>query len=433
MRHNSKDKAKASHVASIILAGGQGSRLFPLTQTRCKPSVSFGGRYRLIDIPLSNSLNSHIETIYVISQYFTAFLHQHIMETYPVDHSRIAKIHLISPEETFEQKTWYKGTADAIRQNIHYLSQAPADYFVILSGDQLYNMNYMEMLQFSKEKDADLVIAALPVEEKEARRMGLLQIDASSRIVEFREKPSDPAILQRFALPQDFLEGHLIRNAEAQHFLGSMGIYIFKREALFNLLKEMGDDFGNHLIPHHIEKGKTYAYVFKGYWEDIGTVASFYDANMALTRKSNCMNMYDEENPIFTHPYNLPSPFIKNTHVSNSHISQGSVIEAEEISNSVIGVRSNIKKGTVIRNSVVLGNAFYKPPRHQSPPLPEAFYIGENCMLQKTIIDEHTQIGNYVQLINKNNLDHYDGDGIYIRDGIIVVTTGTVLPDHFVL
>lgn len=428
-----QEKSITNNVASIILAGGQGSRLFPLTQTRCKPSVSFGGRYRLIDVPLSNSLNSHIDNIYVISQYFTAFLHQHIIETYPVDYTRSAKIHLISPEEKFEQKVWYKGTADAIRQNMEYLQQTTADYFLILSGDQLYNMNYTEMVLFAKDTNADLVIATLPVEEKEAKRMGLLKIDASAHIMEFNEKPSDPTILQRFKVPQEALQGHFIRDESVPHYLASMGIYIFKREALFSLLKESGDDFGRHLIPFFIERGRSCAYVFKGYWEDIGTVASFYEANIALTRKANCMNMYDEENPIFTHPYNLPSPFIKDTLVRNAHISQGSLIEAQEVSNSVIGVRCSVKKDTVIRNSVILGNAFYHPPRHQSPPLPQHFTIGERCLLDKVIVDEHTQIGNHVQLINKNHLQHYDGDGIYIRDGIIVVTTGTTLPDHFIL
>jgi len=428
-----REKAVLRNVAGIILAGGQGSRLFPLTQTRCKPAVSFGGRYRLIDVPLSNSLNSGIDQIYVISQYFTSFLNKHIMETYPVDHTRDTKIHLISPEETFEQKAWYKGTADAIRQNLHYLSQSSADYFLILSGDQLYSMNYIDLLQCAKEKNADMVIAALPIEEKEARRMGLLKINASGYVSDFVEKPSDPAILKRFELSDESLKGYFIRNADAPHFLGSMGIYVFKREVLFDLLKEQGDDFGHHLIPIQVKKGNTYAYPFKGYWEDIGTVGSFYDANMALTRKTHCMNMYDEEHPICTHPYNLPSPFIKETMVRNAHISQGALVEAQEVSDSIIGVRCHIKKGTIVRNSVILGNDFYTPPRHQSPPLPKHFAIGENCLLDKVIVDEHTQIGNNVQLINKDHLQQYDGDGIYIRDGIIVVTTGTTLPDNFVL
>lgn len=427
------EKNGQGNMVSIILAGGQGTRLFPLTQTRCKPAVSFGGKYRLIDIPLSNSLNSRIDHIYVISQYFSSFLHQHILETYPVDYTHDAKIHLICPEETFQQKMWYKGTADAIRQNLNHFRQTPCDYFLILSGDQLYNMNYFEMLEFAKQTQADLVVAALPVEGKEAVRMGLLKMSASSHILEFNEKPSDPEILKRFELDSEFLKGHLIRNHDVPHYLGSMGIYIFKRETLFDLLQGEGDDFGRHLIPKQVAKGKAFAYVFKGYWEDIGTIGSFYEANIALTRKKNCMNMYDESNPIFTHPHNLPSPFIQDTHVRNSHISQGALIEAKEISESVLGVRSCIKKGTVIRNSILLGNLFYAPPRHQSPPLPRHFCIGEDCLLDKVIVDEHTQIGNNVHLINKDRIQNYDGAGIYIRDGIIVVTTGTTIPDGFIL
>ncbi|HEY2811598.1 MAG TPA: sugar phosphate nucleotidyltransferase [Rhabdochlamydiaceae bacterium] len=427
------DKNAARELVSIILAGGQGTRLFPLTQTRCKPAVGFGGRYRLIDIPLSNSLNSRIDNIYVISQYFSSFLHQHIIETYPLDYTRDAKIHFISPEETFHRKAWYKGTADAIRQNLDHLMKTPADYFLILSGDQLYNMDYLEMLQFAKKMHADIVIAALPVEEHLARRMGVLKIDASDKVIEFYEKPQESELLKGLQFPKIALAGHALSRPDATHFLGSMGIYIFKREALFKLMQCEGDDFGRHLLPQEVKKGNTYAFVFRGYWEDIGTIGSFYEANLALTRRQNCINMYDEDYPIFTRPHNLPSPFIRDTHVRNSHISQGSVIEAQEIDNSIIGVRSCIKKGTVIRNSIVLGNLFYTPPRHQSPPLPENFSIGENCLLDKVIIDEHTQIGNNVRLVNQNRLDTYDGKGIYIRDGVIVVTTGTVLPDHFVL
>lgn len=419
------------NVGTIILAGGQGTRLFPLTKTRCKPAVCFGGKYRLIDIPLSNALNSGIDHIYVISQYFSQFLHEHIMESYPIDHTRDAKIHLISPEETFEQKVWYNGTADAIRQNFEYFQQTPFDYFLILAGDHLYNMNYSGFLHVAKEMDADLVIAALPVEEKEAKRMGLLKIDSNAHVSEFYEKPESADILKYFELPKSFLKEHPHCNPKKTHYLGSMGIYIFKRKALFDLLKESGDDFGRHLIPKQVKKGKTVAYVFKGYWEDIGTIGSFYNANIALTRKQRCIDMYDEQNPIFTRPQNLPSPFIKDTTIRNSHICQGSLIEAKEITDSIIGVRCTIKKGSVLRGCVVLGNLFYTPPRHQSPPLPDEFIISENCHLEKVIIDEHAQIGKNVQLINKKKLQNYDGDGIFIRDGIIIVTTGTIIPDHF--
>lgn len=421
------------NVGSIILAGGQGKRLFPLTQTRCKPAVVFGGEYRLIDIPLSNSFNSGIKHIYVISQYFSSFLHEHIMQTYPIDHTREAKMHLISPEEKVDQKIWYHGTADAIRQNLDHLRQTPFDYFLILSGDQLYNMDYTALLRCAKEKDADLVVAALPVQLREAKRMGLLKIDRKGHIADFYEKPQDSEVLKFFALPKAFMHKRGCHQAKATHYLGSMGIYVFKRNALFRLLNESGDDFGKNLIPKQVKKGNAVAYVFEGYWEDIGTVSSFYEANIALTRASSCLNMYDDKKPIFARPQNLPSALIRGTKVNHSFICQGSLIEAKEISHSIIGMRSHIKKGTVLQGCILLGNLFYTPPRYQSPPLPQNFTIGENCVLKKVIIDEHVHIGNNVRLINQRRVQDYEGKGIYIREGIIIVAAGTHLPDGFVL
>ena len=425
-----KQKEIMSRVACIILAGGQGTRLFPLTQTRCKPSVCFGGRYRLIDIPMSNSLNAHIERIFVISQYFASSLHQHILETYQLDYFRQSKIQMLCPEETPQRKSWFKGTADAVRQNLEHLETAPVDYFLILAGDQLYNINFTQMLSFAQKQDADLVIASIPVEEKEATRMGLLKIDSSNFIREFIEKPTDPQVLKKYALPQEFLKGHSIVHPQETHYLASMGIYIFKKQALFALLKEQGDDFGKELIPLRLKKGKTASYVYKGYWEDIGTIASYYNANLALISQKNCLDTYDANNPIFTHPHNLPSALVHDTHVESSIIGQGTIIDAKEIVNSVIGIRITINKGTIIRNCIILGTLFNEPPMvAASTPC----CIGRNCRLEKAILDEHSSIGNDVQLINKNNLQTYDGDGIFIRDGIIIVTSGTHVPDGFIL
>lgn len=428
-----KSKEPIQSVATIILAGGQGTRLFPLTQTRCKPSVCFGGRYRLIDIPISNSLNAQIQDIFVISQYFASSLNQHILETFQVDQFHLSKIHLLCPEETSERKTWFNGTADAVRQNSEHIANCSAEYFLILSGDQLYNMDFVDMLQFAKEKDADLVIASLPVEECEATRMGLLKTDDTCAVQDFFEKPTDLQVLKQFALPADFLDGHKVKNPQSQHYLGSMGIYIFKRKALFDLLKEQGDDFGKNLIPKQLKKGKTSTYVYKGYWEDIGTVASFFQANLALINQSHCLDTYDKHNPIFTHQFQLPSPLIKDTFVHRTIISQGAIIEAKEVVNSILGVRVIVKKGTVIRNAIVLGNLFYEPPPLREEHLPEEFTIGENCLIENAIIDEHSYIGNNVQLTNVNKLQTFDGNGIFIRDGIIIVTSGTKIPDGFVL
>lgn len=430
---NPKKKEIVDKVATIILAGGQGKRLYPLTQTRCKPAVCFGGRYRLIDIPISNSINAHIQRIFVISQYFASSLQQHILETYQLDYFRQSQIQMLCPEETPHRKVWFKGTADAVRQNLEHLEKVNAEYFLILSGDQLYNMNFTEMLQFAMKEDADMVIASIPVEEKEAKRMGLLKIALSCRALEFFEKPSDPEVLKKFALEPSFLKGHSIARPDAVHYLGSMGIYIFKRKALFDLMREKGDDFGRELIPIQFKKGKTSAYVYRGYWEDIGTISSYYHANLALTQREHCLNTYDEHNPIFTHPHNLPSPLIRDTIINRSIISQGSVIEAKEVSNSIIGVRINIKKGSVIRDSIILGTLFNEPSLHEEELFPRHSFVGENCLIEKAILDEHTTIGDNVHLVNKKNQQKYDGNGIYIRDGIIIVTSGTHVPDNFIL
>ena len=338
------------------------------------------------------------------------------------------KIHLITPQESCNQKRGYKGTADAVRQNLSYLREAPCDYFLILSGDQLYNMDYSQIVKFAKESNADMIVAALPVEEKQAKRMGLLKIDSSLRLFEFYEKPADSCVLNNFLLDASFLQGHTLRNPQANHFLGSMGIYLFKRQVLFKLLEEQGDDFGKDLIPLALKRADSYTYIFKGYWEDIGTIASFYEANLALIKKEYCIDMYDEHYPIFASAHHLPTPFIQDAMIRQAHICQGSIIEAQEIKNSVIGVRTHIKKGTVVHNSVILGNLSYFPYQNSKTSA-----IGENCFLEKVIIDEDTYIGNNVRLVNKQQLQNYDGDGIYIRDGIIVVTTGSSLPDGFVL
>lgn len=418
-------------VATIVLAGGQGTRLFPLTSTRCKPAVCFGGRYRLIDVPISNSLNSRINQIFIISQYFASELHQHILSTYHLDMFRSGGLELLTPQETLKGRSWFKGTADAIRQSLDYILQCSAEYFMILSGDQLYNMDLMEMLAFAKRKDADLTIATIPVLKPEAKRMGLLQINPTSTITEFVEKPTEEEVLKEFKLDEAFLKKAGCDHT-CDHYLASMGIYIFKRSALIEILRQEGDDFGKNLIPPFIEKAKCSAYIFEGYWEDIGTVASFYKANLILT-KGQGLNTYEEENRIYSAPQHIPNALICGTRVSESIIGQGGIIEADEITGSIIGVRALIKKGTKIRDSIIMGNRTYHPFMNQEMAEAGAFSIGENCTIHKAIIDEEAKIGNNVQLINKDNLNTFDGDGIYIRDGIIIVTSGTELPDGFVL
>lgn len=417
-------------VACVILAGGQGTRLFPLTQHRCKPAVNFGGRYRLIDVPISNSLNSRMNHIYVISQYFSSNLNQHIKETYPLDQFQGGSLNLLTPEERPDGKVWYKGTADAVRQNIEALTQLPIDYFLILSGDQLYNMDLQAMVQFAYDEDADLTIASLPVDQIAAPRLGLLNIDKDCNIIDFQEKPKDPAILKQFELSEDFVKDHDIHCGNPPCFLASMGIYVFKKDVLISLLKEDSrEDFGKHMIPTQLKNGKASAFLYQGYWEDIGTISSYYDANLALTTNSLGLNLYNEVLPIYAHNHYLPGARLTETTVIESVICDGAVLEAEEVTHSIIGVRSVVGKGTIIRGSILLGNKTFSTVDDATI----SYEIGENCFIEKAIIDQDVKIGNNVRLTNENGLDTYDGDGIYIRDGIIIVTSNTIIPNGFIL
>ncbi len=404
-------------VISIILAGGQGTRLDPLTRFRCKPAVSFGGRYRLIDIPISNSLHSRIQKIFVISQYFASGLQQHLSSTYLNQSLACINLSMLCPEETEEGIRWFRGTADAVRQNLSYFQDLSAEYYLILSGDQLYNIDLLRMVEYAKSTNADLVIASLPVQEKEAKRMGLLQINAHGLITNFYEKPSTKELLDQFVFEH--------KKGAEKKYLGSMGIYVFKKQVLEQLLQEAGDDFGKDLIPIMISKKKSFAFVYEGYWEDIGTVSSFYEANLALIDRKNCLNISDPSRPIFAQVHRLPNALVKGAKIDQSLISPGCLIEAKEVYHSLIGLSTHVGEGSVIRDSVIIGNNI----SYGENPL----RIGKNCVIEKAIIDEDVEIGHHVQLINKKKQMHYDGDGIFIRDGIIVVASKTRLPDHFVL
>lgn len=408
----------------IILGGGQGKRLHPLTLNRCKPALSYGGRFHLIDIPISNSINSGCNKIYVITQFLSASLHQHIFKTYRHCFNFDGFLEMLPAEEKPHQKEWFQGTADAIRQNLHYLVETPVDYFLILSGDQLYHMDFHHMLQHAQETDADVVIAATPTSKTLAKRMGILKIDKKGFITEFNEKPQQEDLLKKLISASR-------ANDKERPYLGSMGIYLFKKKSLFNLLKEdPREDFGKHLIPAIVEKGKAAAYLFEGYWEDIGTVESFYNANLALTDSNPPFDCYDEVSPIYSDLSHLPGPKIRNAHIQSSIICEGSIIEAKSITHSVLGPRTVIQQGTVVEDSYIMGNDFYHSP---TETLPEKLQIGQNCHIKRAILDLHVHLGNKVKLININHLQEYDGDGIYIRDGIIIVTKGTSLPDGFTL
>lgn len=423
-------------IAIIILGGGEGKRLHPLTKTRCKPAVSFGGRYTLIDIPISHALITGIRKIYVIGQYMANSLQRHLSKTY---HSLMQKdLHLLLPEERSGERIWYEGTADAVRKNVALFSEDSADYYLILSGDQLYNIDFQKMIKFGLENDASLVIAAQPVHKKEAVRMGLLKLEQNStRLKSFIEKPKEQSLIDQFYIDDISLARLGYQGGTGKNYLGSMGIYLFKKQALFDLLLEDSRaDFGKHLIVTEMNKGNVHSYLYDGYWEDIGTIDSYYHANLALTKQQRgfSFDCYDEKNLIITQSYHLPGAKVSNCLTSESILCEGSIVEAAELSNTIVGVRSKVGKGCVIQDSILMGNSYYEKKGmsiQEKDHMPE---IGENSIIQRAIIDENVTIGKNVCLVNKMGYQEFDhpDELLYVRDGIVIVPARVHLPDHFI-
>jgi glucose-1-phosphate adenylyltransferase len=429
-----RSKINPDRVASIILGGGRGTRLFPLTMATCKPAITFGGRYRLIDIPISNSLNSEIRNIFVISQFLSGALHHHLFQTYRLEPFRSGFIQLLTAEQRPNGRTWFQGTADAIRQNLDYLLECSADYFLILSGDQLYNMDFSDIVNVAVERDADLTIAALPVHRKDASRMGILKAHADGSVVDFAEKPTDPALLDDFRLSRSTLESLGLEHGTDRHFLGSMGIYVFKRQALWDMLtNDLREDFGKHLIPAKVQEGGVTAFLYDGYWEDIGTIKAFFEANLALTQPNPGLKCYDEAHRIYTASRDLPGAKIYDAHVTESILCEGAIVYGSRIHHSILGPRTMVERGVEIRDSVIMGCHAYAPPAVTPRPLLDKYSIGQGSVIQGAILDRNVHIGKGVKLINKKGLDHYDSDLVYIRDGIIVVVRGTTIPDGYEL
>lgn len=424
-----------NRVASVILAGGQGTRLFPLTHSQCKPAITVGGKFRLIDFPLSNAINSGCNKIFIITQFLSSSLHKHIFRTYQTGGPMSSGyIDLLTAEQRPNQQSWYQGTADAVRQNINYLCESSVDYFLILSGDQLYNMNLQNFVKFAMETDADAIIATLPLSEEDSKRMGVLEIDSHCIIRNFYEKPKEKEVLDKFRIPENIRDKIGLKDPNKTH-LGSMGIYLFKRQSLIDLFRhDTREDFGKHLLPTKIQEGNVAAYIHNGYWEDIGTIKTFYQANLDLASNHPAFDYYDEANPIVSSPVKLPGAKYNETYIKNSIICDGAIVEADEVTNSVLGLRTVIKNGSIIRDSYIMGHDFYTPPT-ENPNFPDKLEIGEDCLIQKTIIDKHVRLGNRVHLVNKNKIVHYDDEenNVYIRDGIIVIARGADLPDGFTL
>ena len=412
---------------AIIMGGGAGSRLFPLTKERSKPAVPLAGKCRLVDIPISNCINSGLKRMYVLTQFNSASLHRHISSSYKFDNFSRSFVEILAAQQTPTDTSWYQGTADAVRQNLRDFLQHPYEYFIILSGDQLYRMDFRDVLKQHIETQSELTIATLPVAREAATDFGIMHTDSSRKIVRFVEKPKDPEILEELRIPADLL-ATLGKPADSELYQASMGIYIFNRSALIKALDNDHVDFGKHIIPDMIHNCRVMAYIFQGYWEDIGTIRSFFEANLNLTNPVPEFSFFDTTNPIYTHARFLPGSKINGAMIKHAIISDGCIIDDSTIERAVIGVRSFIKGGTTIRNSILMGADFYDVDNAYRSSGPD-LGIGRNCVIDHAIIDKNARIGDGVVITPEGKPENFDGPNFYMRDGIIVVPKGAVIPD----
>jgi len=420
-------KSLQNTTLAIVMGGGAGTRLFPLTQKRAKPAVPLGGKYRLVDIPISNCLNSGLRQVYVLTQFNSESLHRHIAASFKFDSFTRSFVEILAAQQTPEGSRWYQGTADAVRQNLHYFLDGPFEHYVILSGDQLYRMDYGDLLQAHLQSGADITLGTTPVDRQAASGFGILQSDAKRRIFRFEEKPKDPKLLAELRIPPDLLK-ELGQPADAELYQGSMGIYVFNRQVLIDALANDYDDFGKHIIPTSLQKYKVFAYIFQGYWEDIGTVRAFFEANLALTDPVPTFNFFDQINPIYTQQRLLPASKVSGTQVQRAIITDGCVISDAHVDRAVIGIRSVIQSGTTIRNSILMGADYYQAETWEAKPGIPPLGIGRNCRIEGTIIDKNACIGDGVVITSEGKSENADGENYYIRDGVVVVPKGAVIP-----
>jgi glucose-1-phosphate adenylyltransferase len=405
---------------AVILGGGQGTRLYPLTKERAKPAVPMAGKYRLIDIPVSNCLNSGIYKIAILTQFNSVSLHRHISQTYKFDVFHSGWVNIWAAEQTMESRDWYQGTADAVRKQIIEIRSARVPYVLILAGDHLYRMNYAEMAAFHWKKDADITVAVQPVTLQDASRFGILKMDDQKRIVRFAEKPEDALVLQEMVSLKD----------KKKPYLGSMGIYLFKTEALFKILQgSTFEDFGKHVLPASIGGYQVFGYYYDGYWADIGTIRSFYETNLALTDPKPLFSMIDEGWPIYTHPRFLPAAEILNSTLEHVMLAEGSWIKDACISHSVIGLRSQIRAGVTMHNTIMMGADYYGFFRRgeEEAKGEVGLGVGSNCVIEGAIIDKNARIGRDVVIKPFPRGTDLDRDCWVVRDGIVVIPKGATI------
>jgi glucose-1-phosphate adenylyltransferase len=406
-------------ILAVILGGGRGSRLFPLTKLRSKPAVPIAGKYRLIDIPLSNCINSGIFRIDVLTQFNSHSLHRHINQTYNFDNFHTGFVEILAAEQTLESADWYQGTADALRKQIFQIRSSRTKFVLVLAGDHLYRMDYSPMAEFHWKHNADITVAVQPVLREEAPRLGILKRGKDDRISDFAEKPKDLSVLSKF----------VSRSDKNRPFLGSMGIYLFNTQVLIELLRDNPgfDDFGGDIIPHAIHNRAVYGFDFDGYWRDIGTIRSFYEANLELTRQNPPFNFFDSERPVYTHSRFLPGSIVEDSSLQDVLLADGCQIRQAEITHSVIGVRSIISAGTKIKDSVLMGADYYVDAANPDPwKLPIG--IGAGCHIEGAIIDKNTRLGSDVVIRSFPPGTEITKENWVVQDGIVVIPKNVVLP-----
>ena len=426
-------KAGMSRVLAVVMGGGQGARLFPLTLERSKPAVPLAGKYRLVDIPISNCINSRLNEVYLLTQFNSASLHRHISHSYKFDHFSRGFVEILAAEQTPTSDTWYQGTADAVRKNLNHLLNNDFEHLLILSGDQLYRMDFREIIASHIERDAEVTVATIPVDRERAAGFGIMHHDEIGRITRFVEKPDNDEALDSLRVTDIHAED---QEGKTDQYLASMGIYVFKRATLVELLENEQTDFGKHIIPSAIDSHRVYSYTYKGYWEDIGTIRSFFEANLDMVSTVPKFNFFQMEMPIYTRPRFMPASKINGAAIDQAIISDGCIIDRSRISQSLVGIRCLLSPGCRVHRSVLMGADFYETEVSKSDSLSKGVPlvgVGENTRIESAIIDKNARIGANCVISPEGKPDHFDGENYYVREGIAIVPKGAVIPDGTVL
>ena len=428
-------KSGISRVLAVVMGGGQGARLFPLTLERSKPAVPLAGKYRLVDIPISNCINSRLNEVYLLTQFNSASLHRHISHSYKFDHFSRGFVEILAAEQTPTSDTWYQGTADAVRKNLNHLLINDFEHLLILSGDQLYRMDFREIIATHIEKDAEVTVATIPVDRERAAGFGIMHHDETGRITRFVEKPDTDEVLDSLRVNDRHSEDQELADGSDQ-YLASMGIYVFKRETLVELLESDQADFGKHIIPGAINSHRVHSYTYNGYWEDIGTIRSFFDANLDMVSTVPKFNFFQMEMPIYTRPRFMPASKINGAAIDQAIISDGCIIDRSRISQSLVGIRCLLSPGCRVHRSVLMGADFYETDVSKSDSKSKGIPlvgVGENTRIESAIIDKNARIGANCVISPEGKPDHFDGENYYVREGIAIVPKGAIIPDGTIL